>query len=182
MPEQEKDQSTETATEQGNNTESATVQPTVKDTESITLSQSELDRLINEKIFKATQKKEKEMQTELAKKQGNWETLYQETQNELNEIKQQKAKAEFQEAVVKEALKLDVMEYVDILQNLPDIETVRLTAKKLKGSIDTIVESRINSRLNTTAPTKNDSVSTHSIENVDTLEAFKEWKKSNGFK
>lgn len=185
MDEQGKKGVTESSGLQDSKTEKPKEQESTTNTESekVSLTKAELDKLIGEKVFKATQKKEKELQERLAKESGNWEDAYKQVQKELEELKQENAKVQHNDFVMKEASKNGLTDYVDILSELPDTEAVKKAVAKLKSTIEGTVEKRLSERLNSVSPSKSTFSIDKTIQDIadsGNLEEWKEYKKKHG--
>jgi hypothetical protein len=136
-------------------TESSTEQVTEKKTESddtIKLSKSELDRRINEAVFKAKEKEKKKLEQEMLTKNGEWESAYNKTKEELESLQKEIQKAEFERNVTRLANEAGVGDYTDILTALPDQESVQKAIDRLSSSVKKTVEQVVNERLHNKAP------------------------------
>ena len=134
-----------------------------------TFSEKEFQAEVDRRVTSALRKREAELEDEREqaveaerqrfeeeklKEQGDWQKLHEQTQAELDALKAEKARAEF-ERKTREALKeAELPELSDVvLKKLDTVKGVVAAAKEIKDIISKRVESDIVARLNTgTAP------------------------------
>lgn len=137
-------------------TETEAVQVEAKETETpkdvISISQSELDRIKGEAVFKALENQKKKLEQERLKEKGEYEQLSNQLAEELNAIKAEKEKAKFQADVLKYAAEKNLTDYAEVLVSLPSMKEVKSLVEKLDSNIQTIVDQRVNERLSNPAP------------------------------
>jgi len=147
------------------------------------LTQSQLDQLIGSKVFKALQKKDIETQAAIAKEKGDYESLYDTTMNELNELKQEKSQAETKQEIMRLAATMGLSEYSDSFIQLNDLETAVQMMDTFKKALDVGVSEKVNAQLTTPSITagKNPEIPTNLSDCTD-IQQYRKLKESRGIK
>lgn len=171
---------TESNTEQVMNTESVIEQEQKPKEDLITLTKPELDKKITGAVFTALKRKEEEFQKQQAEKDGNYQLLFTQTQRELEELKQEKVKAEMRNEITRIASEHKVTDFIDILETLPNLEAVQVAVERINKSVNAKLEMQIQERLTTPNLTKS-SIASNAPVNFETMtaEQWKEYKKNN---
>jgi hypothetical protein len=174
---------TELQTNQDSNTELVDNQANQAKEEVLTISRSELDRKIGEAVFKNKQKIEEQFKKAQAEKEGNWEELFRQSQQELEQIRQEKEKSIFRQSVLELATKNNLVEFSDVLEKMPDLETVQIAVDKLKNVVSASVGKEIEKRLSTPSLPKSKSVTSEptmdEIYKSGDMEEYRKWKHKN---
>jgi hypothetical protein len=165
---QEKETDTEQEINQAEKTELNEGQEQAQKTEDqITITQSDLDRKINEAIFKNQKKMEKEYEDKLLAEQGEYQKLAENYKAELESIKAEKEKEAFQNQVLKKTNEAGLTDYSDILMKLPDMESVESAIKSISEKINSSVKSEIEKKISTPEPPESNEVKSISTTPLD---------------